>query len=142
MPTETVDGCCGASQRGASRTASRTAAPDGSVTSTPLGGDDSLPAPRFPGAHQLLHQISKPTARPCGTERAEYGGRGEADAAFSPVSGVSRTFTFAAGPPTKRTRALPSSEHGAPSFVKLTQPTSEPVAPLKKTPRCGSTVAT
>ena len=108
--------------------------PEGSVSSRPVGGGDGLPSPRFPGAHQLLHQISTPAACPCGRTRT--------GACLSPVNVVSRCLTAADGPPTSRTRGLPSREHDEPLFVKLTQPTSDPVAPLKKTPRCGSTVPT
>src|SRR5205814_6641739 len=41
-------------------------------------------------------------------------------------------------PPTKRTRGRPSSEHTRPMFRNVTRPTSDPVAPLKKTPFSGS----
>jgi hypothetical protein len=65
VPTETVEGEPGASQRGACATFSRADPPDGSVSSTALGGRDP---------HQLLHQICTIAVRACGSARVENGG--------------------------------------------------------------------
>ena len=65
VPTETVEGEPGASQRGACATFSRTDPPDGNVSSTAVGARE---------AHQLLHQISTIAVRACGSARVENGG--------------------------------------------------------------------